>query len=91
MGAAGRSCGGIPERLPDLGREEHLAAAIKTWDFIDAFVIDRRDGEWYTYVSREGVAAPGLTKVDFWKCPYTTPGHARDHGANAPAGAAGSR
>jgi mannobiose 2-epimerase len=52
------------------GREEHLAAAIKTWDFIDAFVIDRRDGEWYTYVSREGVAAPGLTKVDFWKCPY---------------------
>ena len=52
------------------GREKHLAAAIKTWDFIDAFVIDHRDGEWYARVSREGVPLPGLTKVDFWKCPY---------------------
>ena len=52
------------------GREEHLLAAAKTWEFIDACVIDHRAGEWFTRVGREGVPVPGLTKVDFWKCPY---------------------
>ena len=52
------------------GRKEHREAALKTWDFIDAFVIDHGAGEWFTRVSREGVPAPGLTKVGFWKCPY---------------------
>ena len=52
------------------GREEHLAAALKTWEFIDAFVIDHHHGEWYTRVTREGAAVAGLAKVDFWKCPY---------------------
>jgi len=52
------------------GRAEHLAAAIKTWAFIDAFVIDHVAGEWHTRVSREGVPVPDLPKADFWKCPY---------------------
>lgn len=52
------------------GREEFAEAALRTWDFIDAFVVDHAGGEWYTRVSREGVPEPGLTKVDFWKCPY---------------------
>ena len=52
------------------GREQHLDAALKTWAFIDEFVVDHRAGEWHTRVSREGVPEPGLTKVDFWKCPY---------------------
>ncbi|MGD0018102.1 MAG: AGE family epimerase/isomerase [Candidatus Limnocylindrales bacterium] len=52
------------------GRKEYLAAAIKTWDFVDAFVIDHQAGEWFTRVSREGVPVPDQTKVDFWKCPY---------------------
>ena len=52
------------------GREEFAEAALRTWDFIDVFVVDHAGGEWYTRVSREGVPEPGLTKVDFWKCPY---------------------
>ena len=52
------------------GRAEHLDAALQSWDFIDRFAIDHERGEWYTRVSREGVPTPGLTKVDFWKCPY---------------------
>jgi len=52
------------------GRAEHLAAALKTWGFIEARVIDHEAGEWHTRVSREGVPEAGLTKVDFWKCPY---------------------
>ena len=52
------------------GRAEHLAAALKTWEFIVAHVLDREAGEWHTRVSREGVPEAGLTKVGFWKCPY---------------------
>lgn len=52
------------------GRQEHLDAALKTWEFIDRFGIDHARGEWYTRVSREGVPDPTMTKVDFWKCPY---------------------
>ena len=52
------------------GREEFAEAALRTWEFISACVVDRAAGEWYTRVSREGVPVPGLTKADFWKCPY---------------------
>ncbi|HEU6439871.1 MAG TPA: AGE family epimerase/isomerase [Terriglobales bacterium] len=52
------------------GRDEFLEAALRTWDFINAHVIDRVVGEWYTRVTREGDPIPGFAKVDFWKCPY---------------------
>ena len=52
------------------GRGDFLEAALQTWDFIDAHVIDRVVGEWRTRVTREGEAVPGFAKVDFWKCPY---------------------
>ncbi len=54
------------------GREDFREAALQTWTFIDRFAIDHERGEWYTRVSREGIPCPGLTKVDFWKCPYHT-------------------
>jgi mannobiose 2-epimerase len=52
------------------GREEFLEAALRTWDFIDAHVIDRVLGEWHNRVTREGEPISGLARVDFWKCPY---------------------
>jgi mannobiose 2-epimerase len=52
------------------GVAEFAEAALHTWDFIDACVIDHVGGEWYTRVSRDGVPEAGLSKVDFWKCPY---------------------
>lgn len=52
------------------GHQEHLDAALKTWQFIDRFVVDHEGGEWYTRVSRRGAPDPAEAKVDFWKCPY---------------------
>ena len=53
-----------------------------TWQFIDNYVIDHQNGEWFTKVNRLGV--PYLIependpspyyrndwKIDPWKCPY---------------------
>jgi len=53
-----------------------------SWDFIDRYVIDHENGEWFTKVTRLGI--PYLTepkddpspyyrndrKIDPWKCPY---------------------
>ncbi len=52
------------------GRGEFIDAALRTWDLIDARIIDRAGGEWFTRVTGEGAPLPGLDKVDFWKCPY---------------------
>lgn len=45
-------------------------AALRTWDFIDAHLIDRRRGEWLRGVDRAGRPLEGRLKVSFWKCPY---------------------
>jgi mannobiose 2-epimerase len=52
------------------GREEFLDAALRTWDFIEAHVIDPVVGEWLTRVTRAGEPIAGFARVDFWKCPY---------------------
>jgi mannobiose 2-epimerase len=54
-----------------LSREERfLAAALQTWDFIEGRLIDRRRGEWFRGVTRDGRVLDGELKVSFWKCPY---------------------
>lgn len=50
--------------------ERHLAAALHTWDFIEARIIDRKNGEWFRGVTREGQVIRSFEKVGFWKCPY---------------------
>jgi cellobiose epimerase len=50
-------------------RAEFLAASQHTWRFIEARLVDRRHGEWFQGVSREGKRS-GAAKVSFWKCPY---------------------
>lgn len=52
------------------GDERHLRAALHAWDFIEARLIDRRNGEWIRGVTRDGAILPGHPKVSFWKCPY---------------------
>ena len=52
------------------GRDHFRAAAERTWDFIEKFLVDRQHGEWFWKVSREGVPSPDKFKVDQWKCPY---------------------
>lgn len=51
------------------GDERFLAAASKTWGFIEAHVIDRKNGDWYESLNRDGSFRRG-TKLSLWKCPY---------------------
>ena len=50
--------------------ERFLSAALRTWDFIERRLIDRRRGEWYRGVTRDGRLLDKELKVSFWKCPY---------------------
>lgn len=51
------------------GDKRFLAAAVKTWAFIETRMIDHVGGEWFESVTRDGV--PQLSpKISLWKCPY---------------------
>jgi len=52
------------------GRADFLNAASSTWRFTRAHLFDRRNGEWYRRVSRDGSVSRGGEKVGPWKCPY---------------------
>ncbi len=52
------------------GDERHLAAALRTWDFIEFRLVDHLRGEWFRGVTRDGRVLGGELKVSFWKCPY---------------------
>jgi mannobiose 2-epimerase len=52
------------------GNRRFLAAACRTWDFIEARLVDKEGGEWFRGVTRDGKLLAGQMKVSFWKCPY---------------------
>jgi len=52
------------------GRSEFLKAALNSWDFIKAFIIDDIGGEWFEKVNRNGKPYDELDKVRLWKAPY---------------------
>lgn len=52
------------------GQVEFLKAAVKSWDFIKAFIIDNENGEWFEKVNREGKPFKNLDKIRLWKAPY---------------------
>jgi mannobiose 2-epimerase len=52
------------------GQREFLTAAQRSWDFIENYIVDRKHGEWFWKVSREGIPSGEKYKVDAWKCPY---------------------
>ena len=52
------------------GQEHFRAAAEKSWEFIERYIVDRQHGEWFWKVSRDGVPSNDKYKVDPWKCPY---------------------
>ena len=52
------------------GDPAFLAAARRTWDFIQAHLIDRTHGDWYWGVTRDGTVRRRMPKAGFWKCPY---------------------
>lgn len=52
------------------GEEHFLQAAYQIWRFIDRFMIDRKNGEWFGEVFEDGLPNPNYDKVGPWKCPY---------------------
>ena len=51
-------------------QDRFLQAALRSWDFIEARLIDRAHGEWFRGVTRDGKVIGSFEKVGFWKCPY---------------------
>lgn len=52
------------------GEPHFLDTALRCWDYIEAHLVDRRYGEWFRAVARDGTVIEGELKVSFWKCPY---------------------
>ena len=55
----------------DRSHTEYLEAALRQWEFIKEYVIDKREGsEWFWEVDRNGKPYPDRPIVEPWKCPY---------------------
>lgn len=63
------------------GEAAYFDDSVHTWDFIQAKMLDRVDGDWYESLNRDGSPILGMTwhgrtvaaaKVSVWKCPYHT-------------------
>jgi mannobiose 2-epimerase len=52
------------------GEQKYLDAAYGAWRFIDAYLVDKEQGEWYWKTDRVGNPDLIRAKVDPWKCPY---------------------
>jgi len=51
------------------GDAKYFAASRRSWDFIEAKVVDRKNGDWYESLKPDGTPRRGL-KLSIWKCPY---------------------
>nr|WP_041613411.1 AGE family epimerase/isomerase [Paenibacillus sp. JDR-2] len=52
------------------GKKHFLQAAYRTWNFIDRYIVDKTNGEWFWKVNRAGEPGIAEMKIDPWKCPY---------------------
>ncbi len=52
------------------GNRAFFAAAVQTWKFIEAHLVDRIHGEWFWRINPDGKPDPRLPKVSEWKGPY---------------------
>ncbi len=52
------------------GDPRFFQASRQSWNFITTHLVDRKHGEWYRAVLRDGRVPPHEPKVSLWKCPY---------------------
>lgn len=52
------------------GDEKFLHASLNTWSFIQANLVDKKNGEWFGRISRDRSQISPEPKVHFWKAPY---------------------
>ncbi len=48
----------------------YLDKALSLWKFIDSYIIDHKNGEWFWKVNARGKPYKEDEKAGFWKCPY---------------------
>lgn len=64
------ACVGFLNAYALSGNEIFLAATARSWQYIEAHMIDRRWGEWYFRVSATNQPDTSEDLVGPWKCPY---------------------
>lgn len=52
------------------GNSMYLVECLRVWNFINDNLIDRKHGDWFWRVSKEGKPVETDDKAGFWKCPY---------------------
>src|SRR3989339_144836 len=52
------------------GDDSFSKQTFKSWEFIKNHLIDRRHGEWFWRVNKNGIPNFNDEKAGFWKCPY---------------------
>jgi len=50
--------------------EKYLNLAYKVWQYIDNYLVDKQNGEWFYEVTADGQANQNRLKVSEWKGPY---------------------
>lgn len=61
---------GLVNAWENTGDPKYLDQTFRVWDFIKNHIIDKKKGEWFFKVSKEGKPYPLEDKAGFWKCPY---------------------
>jgi mannobiose 2-epimerase len=52
------------------GQKIYLDEAERVWNFIALSIVDKKNGEWFWRVDKEGKPYIEDEKAGFWKCPY---------------------
>jgi len=52
------------------GNEWYLQASLNSWNFIQQYIRDNKQGEWFWGVQADYTVMQGYDKAGFWKCPY---------------------
>ncbi|SFB84561.1 mannobiose 2-epimerase [Zunongwangia mangrovi] len=51
-------------------KQSYHDALIDIWDFVKTYIIDKRYGEWFFRINKEGKPYESENKIGMWKCPY---------------------
>lgn len=52
------------------GDDKFRDAALRSWKFIQQYIVDHKYGEWHWGVTQNGTPLPNEPKISAWKCPY---------------------
>ena len=52
------------------GDDKYLRYAFNSWQFIQQYIIDKKNGEWFWGINGDHTVMKEQYKAGFWKCPY---------------------